>query len=98
MDTTDILKFKPNRLGHCTCIHPSLQGSKQLFDMLLESKIPVGKRSLIASHIFIIYNSFIHTRTHTHIYNFFHDTNSIYLFFYVFSVLFRVMLDIKCEM
>ncbi|XP_050450362.1 adenosine deaminase-like protein isoform X1 [Cataglyphis hispanica] len=41
METTDILKFKPNRLGHCTCIHPSLQGSKQLFDMLLESKIPV---------------------------------------------------------
>lgn len=50
MGIIDILKFKPNRLGHCTCIHPSLQGSKQLFDMLLESKIPVGKRSLIASH------------------------------------------------
>ncbi|XP_072757087.1 N6-Methyl-AMP deaminase isoform X2 [Anoplolepis gracilipes] len=41
VETTDILKFKPNRLGHCTCIHPNLQGSKQLFDMLLESKIPV---------------------------------------------------------
>lgn len=44
--TVDILKFKPDRLGHCTCIHPNLQGSKQLFDMLLESKIPVGKRPL----------------------------------------------------
>ncbi|EZA47964.1 hypothetical protein DMN91_011425 [Ooceraea biroi] len=41
METIDILKFKPDRLGHCTCIHPSLQGSKQLFDMLLKSRIPV---------------------------------------------------------
>jgi len=41
VETNDILKFKPDRLGHCTCIHPSLQGSQQLFDMLLESKIPV---------------------------------------------------------
>lgn len=47
METNDILKFKPDRLGHCTCIHPNLQGSEQLFDMLLKSKIPVGKRSLI---------------------------------------------------
>jgi len=47
VETNDILKFKPDRLGHCTCIHPSLQGSQQLFDMLLESKIPVGKRYLI---------------------------------------------------
>jgi len=46
-ETNDILKFKPDRLGHCTCIHPNLQGSQQLFDMLLESKIPVGKTSLI---------------------------------------------------
>ncbi|XP_011157608.2 adenosine deaminase-like protein [Solenopsis invicta] len=41
VETNNILKFKPDRLGHCTCIHPSLQGSQQLFDMLLESKIPV---------------------------------------------------------
>ncbi|KYN13501.1 Adenosine deaminase-like protein [Trachymyrmex cornetzi] len=41
METNGILKFKPDRLGHCTCIHPSLQGSQQLFDTLLESKIPV---------------------------------------------------------
>lgn len=46
VETNDILKFKPDRLGHCTCIHPSLQGSQQLFDMLLESKIPVGKKFL----------------------------------------------------
>lgn len=41
METTDILEFKPDRLGHCTCIHPSLQGSNKLFQMLLDSKIPV---------------------------------------------------------
>lgn len=41
VETNDILKFKPDRLGHCTCIHPNLQGSQELFDILLESKIPV---------------------------------------------------------
>ncbi|XP_011696540.1 PREDICTED: adenosine deaminase-like protein [Wasmannia auropunctata] len=41
VETNNIIKFKPDRLGHCTCIHPSLQGSQQLFDTLLESKIPV---------------------------------------------------------
>ena len=42
-ETIDILKFKPDRLGHCTCIHPTLQGSSKLFNLLLDSKIPVGK-------------------------------------------------------
>ncbi|XP_012530473.1 adenosine deaminase-like protein [Monomorium pharaonis] len=41
VETKDIIQFKPDRLGHCTCIHPNLQGSQQLFDMLLDSKIPV---------------------------------------------------------
>ncbi|KAG7198140.1 hypothetical protein KM043_005559 [Ampulex compressa] len=40
-EAMDILSFKPDRLGHCTCIHPDLQGSKNLFDALLESKIPI---------------------------------------------------------
>ncbi|XP_017788379.1 PREDICTED: adenosine deaminase-like protein [Habropoda laboriosa] len=40
-ETMDILEFKPDRLGHCTCIHPTLQGSERLFTMLLNSKIPV---------------------------------------------------------
>ncbi|KAK9294432.1 hypothetical protein QLX08_010953 [Tetragonisca angustula] len=40
-ETIDILKFKPDRLGHCTCIHPTLQGSSKLFNLLLDSKIPV---------------------------------------------------------
>ncbi|XP_070531272.1 N6-Methyl-AMP deaminase isoform X2 [Cardiocondyla obscurior] len=41
VETIDILNFKPDRLGHCTCIHPNLQGSQELFDTLLKSKIPV---------------------------------------------------------
>ncbi|XP_076176171.1 adenosine deaminase-like protein isoform X2 [Ptiloglossa arizonensis] len=41
IETMDILEFKPDRLGHCTCIHPNLQGSNKLFDMLLNTKIPV---------------------------------------------------------
>ncbi|XP_076640901.1 adenosine deaminase-like protein [Halictus rubicundus] len=41
LEAKDILEFKPDRLGHCTCIHPNLQGSDKLFNMLIESKIPV---------------------------------------------------------
>ncbi|XP_076620173.1 adenosine deaminase-like protein [Colletes latitarsis] len=41
VETTDILEFKPDRLGHCTCIHPNLQGSNKILDMLFNSKIPV---------------------------------------------------------
>ncbi|XP_014298641.1 adenosine deaminase-like protein [Microplitis demolitor] len=37
----DILEFKPDRLGHCTNIHPNLKGSHKLFGKLIESKIPV---------------------------------------------------------
>ncbi|XP_043602341.1 adenosine deaminase-like protein isoform X1 [Bombus pyrosoma] len=40
-ETIDILEFKPDRLGHCTCIHPTLQGSNKIFNLLLKSKIPV---------------------------------------------------------
>ncbi|XP_066590477.1 adenosine deaminase-like protein isoform X2 [Prorops nasuta] len=36
-----ILNFKPDRLGHCTCVHPNLKGSEKLFNELLKSKIPV---------------------------------------------------------
>ncbi|XP_053999473.1 adenosine deaminase-like protein isoform X2 [Hylaeus anthracinus] len=41
IETKDILEFKPDRLGHCTCVHPNLQGSNKLLDMLFTSKIPV---------------------------------------------------------
>ncbi|XP_028525005.2 adenosine deaminase-like protein isoform X1 [Apis cerana] len=37
----DILEFKPDRLGHCTCIHPTLRGTNKLFNLLINSKIPV---------------------------------------------------------
>lgn len=40
-EITDILEFRPDRLGHCTCVHPTLQGTEKLFQMLLDSKIPV---------------------------------------------------------
>ncbi|XP_017754595.1 PREDICTED: adenosine deaminase-like protein [Eufriesea mexicana] len=40
-ETIDIFEFKPDRFGHCTCVHPALQGSSKLFNLLLDSKIPV---------------------------------------------------------
>ncbi|XP_033341871.2 adenosine deaminase-like protein [Megalopta genalis] len=41
VEARDILEFKPDRLGHCTSIHPNLQGSEKLFKTLINSKIPV---------------------------------------------------------
>lgn len=43
VETMDILKFKPDRLGHGTCIHPSSNGTEELYQTLLDSRIPVGK-------------------------------------------------------
>ncbi|XP_034935631.1 adenosine deaminase-like protein [Chelonus insularis] len=40
-EVEDILNFKPDRLGHCTHIHPDLNGSNELFEQLLTSKIPI---------------------------------------------------------
>ncbi|KAF7989862.1 hypothetical protein HCN44_008536 [Aphidius gifuensis] len=40
-EIVDILNFKPNRLGHGTCIHKNLGGSDELYNKLLSSKIPV---------------------------------------------------------
>ncbi|XP_047117046.1 adenosine deaminase-like protein [Schistocerca piceifrons] len=36
-----ILKFKPHRIGHGTCIHPNFGGSEKLWNMLSKSGIPV---------------------------------------------------------
>ncbi|PSN55923.1 Adenosine deaminase-like protein [Blattella germanica] len=36
-----ILEFKPDRLGHCTCVHPLTGGTKELWNTLLAKKIPV---------------------------------------------------------
>lgn len=40
-DSMDIINFKPDRLGHCTCTHPNLQGSIALFETLCRLKIPI---------------------------------------------------------
>ncbi|KAF7379573.1 adenosine deaminase-like protein [Vespula maculifrons] len=40
-DTWDVLKFRPDRLGHGTCIHPNLGGTVATFDYLRKSQIPV---------------------------------------------------------
>uniref|UniRef100_A0A0C9RAC4 Adal-a protein n=1 Tax=Fopius arisanus TaxID=64838 RepID=A0A0C9RAC4_9HYME len=40
-EVVDILNFKPDRLGHCTNIHPNLKGTQKIYRMLLDSRIPV---------------------------------------------------------
>eukprot|EP00092_Neocalanus_flemingeri_P021537 GFUD01023359.1.p1 GENE.GFUD01023359.1~~GFUD01023359.1.p1 ORF type:complete len:352 (+),score=103.59 GFUD01023359.1:57-1112(+) len=35
------LQFKPDRIGHGTCIHPSLGGSQELWEQLQQVKCPV---------------------------------------------------------
>ncbi|XP_015594706.1 adenosine deaminase-like protein isoform X2 [Cephus cinctus] len=41
IEIMDILNFKPDRLGHCTCIHPTLNGKEELFQRLIQSNIPI---------------------------------------------------------
>ncbi|XP_011494029.1 PREDICTED: adenosine deaminase-like protein [Ceratosolen solmsi marchali] len=41
VECMNILKFKPERLGHGTCIHQHSNGSERLYQTLLDSKIPV---------------------------------------------------------
>ncbi|XP_021934884.1 adenosine deaminase-like protein isoform X2 [Zootermopsis nevadensis] len=40
-EVEEILNFHPDRLGHCTCIHPLHGGSQELWIKLLHSHIPV---------------------------------------------------------
>ena len=40
-ETKVFLDFKPDRIGHGTCIHPSLGGDPDLWQQLLEAKCPV---------------------------------------------------------
>ena len=35
------LSFNPDRIGHGTCIHPSLGGTQELWELLLKTKCPV---------------------------------------------------------
>lgn len=40
-EVEEFLKFGPHRIGHGTCIHPSLDGSDNLWNLLKESRVPV---------------------------------------------------------
>jgi hypothetical protein len=42
-----ILDFRPDRVGHCTCIHPLHGGAEELWNKLLNSCIPVGKYKVL---------------------------------------------------
>ena len=37
-----LLKLRPDRIGHGTCIYPDRGGDKELVDTMLEAKIPLG--------------------------------------------------------
>lgn len=41
LETIEILNFKPDRIGHGTCIHPDFKGAKELWDNYLKTKIPI---------------------------------------------------------
>ncbi|XP_043488047.1 adenosine deaminase-like protein [Polistes fuscatus] len=40
-ETWEMIDFKPDRLTHCTCVHPAFHGADYLFQKLLKSNIPV---------------------------------------------------------
>lgn len=40
-----MLHFRPDRLGHGTCIHPKFGGSHSTWELYCQLKIPVGKSS-----------------------------------------------------
>jgi len=40
-ETAAFLSFKPDRIGHGTCIHPSLGGNEQIWEQLMKSGCPV---------------------------------------------------------
>ncbi|KAG8232061.1 hypothetical protein J437_LFUL012012 [Ladona fulva] len=40
-ETEKILRIKPERLGHGTCIHPDAGGSDKLWNLLLDYSIPI---------------------------------------------------------
>jgi len=40
-ETMEFLKFKPDRIGHGTCIHPSLGGHIDLWEQLKKDPVPV---------------------------------------------------------
>lgn len=40
-EVAELLEFRPDRIGHGTCIHPSLGGSQHLWKALEEARVPV---------------------------------------------------------
>lgn len=40
----DIIKWKPDRLGHATCVVKHNGGSSDIWDAILKSKIPIGSK------------------------------------------------------
>ena len=40
-ETMEFLKLKPDRLGHGTCIHPSLGGDENLWTQIISEPVPV---------------------------------------------------------
>lgn len=41
-ETIEMLHFKPDRIGHATCLHPKYGGSKDIWNLYLTRKIPIG--------------------------------------------------------
>lgn len=39
-----MLLFKPERIGHAICIHPKFGGNDDIWSLLCDLKIPVGKK------------------------------------------------------
>ena len=42
-ETLEVLKIVPDRIGHGTCLDEESGGSKELVDLVLKHKIPLGK-------------------------------------------------------
>lgn len=43
-EITEMLKFRPERIGHGVCIHPNYGGNEEIWQLLCKSQIPVGEK------------------------------------------------------
>lgn len=55
-EVEDMLNFKPDRIGHATCIHEKYGGNRSLWEKYCKLKIPIG---IISNHNFSKTNLFI---------------------------------------
>lgn len=53
-ETLRMLQFKPDRIGHGTCLHPNANGSEELWQCYLESPIPIGKFTILLRFFIIL--------------------------------------------